>query len=213
MSDDVEKLIATLSSDLAPVKRLRPAWLRATLWLLLFAALAITGVNHYADLPELRSRLVETPLRLEMVGSFATGIAAMLTAFALSVPGHAPAWRLLPLPPLLVWLAGSLSSCLRHAGPVGWQLGDSPECFVFIATAGGIALLFVFWGLRHGAPLNPRPVALYATLGCAAIAAGLLQFFHPFAIGPTDALLHFAAVAMLLLAAGIGGSRVLMPAR
>jgi hypothetical protein len=52
--------------------------------------------------------------------------------------------------------------------------------------------------LRHARPIAPLTVAVLGTLGVAATAAFILQFFHPFDVTVIDLALHLAAVAIVV---------------
>jgi hypothetical protein len=52
--------------------------------------------------------------------------------------------------------------------------------------------------LRRAYPIAPLPVAALGTLGVAASAATLLQFFHPFDITVLDLGFHLAAVGFIV---------------
>ena len=57
----------------------------------------------------------------------------------------------------------------------------------------------LFWMLRRARPIAPLPVAALGTLGVAATAAFMLQFFHPFDVTVIDLALHLAAVGLVIL--------------
>ena len=59
--------------------------------------------------------------------------------------------------------------------------------------------VLLFAMLRRARPLNPIPVAILGTLGVAASAAFLLEFFHPYDVTAIDLALHLAAVAAVIL--------------
>jgi len=130
-----------------------------------------------------------------------TGIAAVLAAFELSLPDRAPAWALLPLPPLAAWIATSGYNCYRHwitFGPDGWELGESTHCFRFILSV-SVPLGVTLWLLlRQARPLAPVRVAAVGGLGIAALAATLLQFFHPFDVTLMDLSVHAVAIAIVI---------------
>jgi hypothetical protein len=76
--------------------------------------------------------------------------------------------------------------------------GESTGCFMFIAGVSVPLAAALFWMLRRAHPIAPLPVALLGTLGVAATAASLLQFFHPFDITLLDLAFHLAAVAFVV---------------
>ncbi len=57
--------------------------------------------------------------------------------------------------------------------------------------------------MRRAAPLTPVRVAAIAGLGIAAIAAFVLQFFHPFDVTFMDLAVHLVAVALVVAAASL----------
>jgi hypothetical protein len=202
MTDRVDDLIRALAAEAAPVRRLRPPLLRATLWLAAVAAFATLPIVAFADLPLFATRIGDEKLRLELVGTLLTAIAAVIAAFHLSLPDRSAAWALLPLPPLALWIGASGYSCWRHwlaYGPDGWSLGESVDCFLMILGASlplGVALTLM---LRRARPLAPERVAAVGGLGIAAIAAVLLQFFHPFDVTFMDLGVHAVTVGLVIL--------------
>jgi hypothetical protein len=58
--------------------------------------------------------------------------------------------------------------------------------------------LFLYVVLRRARPLQPLPVAVTAALGVAALAAFVLQFFHPFDSTVIDLTMHAAAVLVVV---------------
>jgi hypothetical protein len=70
----------------------------------------------------------------------------------------------------------------------------------------------LLWLLARARPIEPVPVALTAGLGIAALAAFLLQFFHPFAVTFLDLATHLAAVLLVVGAATLFNRRALAPA-
>lgn len=206
MSGATEHLIERLAAEAEPVDRLRPPALRAALWLLAVAAVAGIIIAAFSDLHVFARRAQDPKLVIEMIATLATGIAAVLAAFELSLPDRAPAWALLPLPPLAAWIATSGYSCYRHwitFGPDGWALGESTHCFRFILSVSvplGVTLLLL---LRQARPLASVRVAAVGGLGVAAIAACLLQFFHPFDVTFLDLSVHGVAIAIVVAVASL----------
>ena len=204
MSEPLDDLIETLAADGRRVRRLAPPMTRAMLWLgavLLISALAVWS---FADLPLFMSRIDDAKLRMELAGTVLTGIAAIVAAFHLSLPDRSATWAWLPVPPLVLWIASSGYSCWQNwirFGPEGWTLGESADCFRLLLGVSlplGAALLLV---LSRAHPLNPTSVAIAGGLGVAAIAAVLLQFFHPFDVTFMDLGVHAVAVGLVILAA------------
>jgi hypothetical protein len=206
-----QDLIESLAADAKPVRRLRPPVARATAWLAAFAA--VVGVVTFATgaWPAMIVRLEDMRFAVEMAATFVTALAAVIASFYLSLPDRGPFWMLLPLPPLLLWLASSGYGCYQNwiaYGPQGWRLGRSTDCFVFIITMSipvGIAL---YLALRRALPLDPLRVMAIGGLGVAALAATTLQFYHPFDVTVVDLTVHVVAVLIVMgvmMAGGLTG--------
>jgi hypothetical protein len=201
-----DELIGTLSQGLAPVRPLRPPALRALLWLGAVALLVGAALSRWADFAIIAARTAEPRLALECAATLLTGLTAVLAAFCLSVPDRTSLWRYALLPPLLLWIATSGLGCLQYGsglGPAGQRLGESSHCFVFIVLVSTPLALLLYAVLRRARPLEPLPVALSAALGVAALAAFVLQFFHPFDTTLIDLAAHLAAVAVVVAVAGL----------
>lgn len=202
---DTDELIDALAGGLAPVRPLRPPLQRAALWLLLVALLAAWPVAHFSDLPRFLARSADPRQTVELAATLLTGMAALLSAFVLSIPGYSRRWALLPLPPLLVWIASSGVGCLHGGlgiGPPGGRLGPSGDCYAFIVAVSLPLGALLCVALRRARPIAPLPVALCGAVSVAALAAFILQFFHPFDVTVIDLALHLAALASVALVAG-----------
>jgi hypothetical protein len=213
MAGSTEALIASLVRDARPVARLRPPLWRAGLWLGTVLAVGAAAIIGFANRDAALMHAEDPAWFVELAGTLATGCFAVVAAFQLSLPNRSPRWALLPLPALAVWLAGSGAGCWRQwvaRGAGGsLELGESLHCLAFILGVGlplGGGLL---WALRRSRPLAPLPVALTGALGAAALAAFLLQFFHPFAVTAMDLAVHAVAVGGVLAVSALGGRRVL----
>jgi hypothetical protein len=191
-------LIAELTGDLRPVKRLRSPLVRASLWLGVIAVLSILFVAGFADMPIFMKRASDPKLMLELVGTLLTGVFAVIAAFELSLPDRPLRWALLPLPSLVLWIGSSSYSCWLHKGAGS---GEGMDCFSWIVAFGVPLGISLFVLLRRAKPLAPAPVAAMAGLGVASIAAFLLQFFHPFDVTFIDLGLHVAAVITVMVLA------------
>ncbi len=204
-----ERLILRLAEDARPVRRLGPPALRALRWLGAIAAVSALAILATAHLAVFRHRLADPRLVLELAGTIATGVAAVIAAFYLSLPDRSAAWALLPLPPLALWIASSGYACwLRWiaADQGGWALGESMDCFAFILIASLPLGASLAWVLARVPLLTPIRVAAMGGLGVAALAAFILQFFHPFDVTFIDLGFHLAAVlAVTAACSALGG--------
>jgi hypothetical protein len=209
-----EQLIRRLTVDLRPVRRLRPPAVRALQSLAVISGLSLILLLAGARPAVIQARIAQPRIALECVAMLATGITAVFSAFFLSVPGRSRRWGLLPLPALWLWLTVSGLGCLRNGlslhGPGGF-VGESGHCFLFIAGLSAPLSALLFARLRRARPIAPLPVALAGTLASAALAAFLLEFFHPFDVTVIDLTLHLAAMG-LVVAVGAAFRRPLLAA-
>jgi hypothetical protein len=202
------QLIDLLAADAKPVRRLRPPLARAGLWLGVFVATVAAVTWAMGTWPLMIERLSLTRFAVEMAATLLTGLAAVVAAFYLSLPDRSRFWMVLPLPPLVLWLASSGYGCYENwlaDGPQGWRLGPSSDCFIFILTTSipvGIAL---YLGLRRALPLDPLRVMAIGGLGVAALAAAALQFYHPFDVTIVDLAVHVTAVLIVVACVTLGG--------
>ena len=193
---DPEALIRALSEQLAPVRRLPKPWVRASLWL--GACAAVVGGILAADGPGLlMDKLARGPDEvMEFGGAALTAALAAFAAFTLAVPGRPPAWALLPIPSLLLWLAGSGWGCWRAESLAADPTSLHPplSCFRFILMMSIPLSLLLFFMLRRSFPVRPTLTATLAGLAAAAAAALLLDMVHPFETTLPDLAAHAAAV-------------------
>lgn len=212
MSVRLDDLIGELGADLHPVRRLSPPLVRAGAWLSLVAATGLV-LACFADLPGIAHRLRSVPdMWLAVLGSTATTMLGAIAAFELSFPDRKPAWALLPVPGLLLWIAGTGLGCLR-----AWVIPDmhaanmleARSCFAFIVTLSIPLSIVMVLMIRRACPLRPDLTAVTAGLAVAAAAATLLNFFHPYDVGATDIAVHIVAITLVIGVNRLVGSRLL----
>jgi len=202
--DTCEQLILHLAGGLQPVKRLRSPVVRALLWLGVVGFLGTALVLAFHRVPALMERARDPKFALELVGTLATGILAVVAAFELSLPDRSLKWVLLPAPSLALWLCSSGYSCWRHliaSDPGQIDPAETTLCLAWIVGFGVPLAISLFLVLRRSHPIDPVPAAVMAGLGVASIAAFLLQFFHPYDVTFIDLGLHLAAVAIVIILA------------
>jgi hypothetical protein len=205
-----EQLIETLAADAKPVRRLRPPLARGAAWLVGFVTVVGIVTVVTGAWPGMMARLQDPRFAVEMVATFVTGLAAVIAAFYLSLPDRSRLWMLLPVPPLLMWLASSGYGCYRNwiaYGPQGWGLGRSSDCFVFIVTMSIPVAGILYLALRRALPLEPLRVMATGGLGVAALAAATLQFYHPFDVTIVDLAVHVVAVLIVVAAMTAASAR------
>ena len=153
-------LIKSLAANAAPVRRLRPPLVRATLWLLLAALiLVLIGTSHGLR-PDLALKARDSVFVVGIVASLLTAILAAIAAFMVSLPDRSRLWLVPPAPALLVWISTIGYGCLTAwigLGPEGIRLGDLAECLATLVLTSvplSAALLLM---LRYAAPSDPPP--------------------------------------------------------
>jgi hypothetical protein len=215
----VDELIEKLAADARPVRPLAPPLRRALATLAAAALACAIAIYWQGDVSQLLTRYAgrEMLMTLEMAAMLATGLLAVTGAFFLSVPGRSRYWLLAPLPPFAAWLMLSGLGCygeLIRSGSGGGAIGHSLDCLLFIAASSLLLGAPLAWRLSRARPIEPLAVAMLGGLGAAAIAAFLLQFFHPFAVTFVDLAVHVAAillvvgVAALINRRALGGGRI-----
>ena len=175
-------------------------------------SLTLVRVLPIADLGGLWARLGVPDLRYAALCAFLTSAAAAFAAFQSSVPGRSPAWALLPLPPLALWLGFSGLGCLRSWIASAANLAEPEEmrgCFTFLMSVSLPLSVLLVTMLRRACPLRPNLTAALAGLAAAAGAAALLVPFHPHDATATDLLVHLVAVLIVVGLNGLLGARLL----
>lgn len=174
-------LIEALVDSTTPVRRLRPPYLRAALWLSLAATvLALLCVAHGVR-PDISVRLQQPVFVMSMIGALATAILAALASFKLSLPDGSRWWLLLPFPALAVWVSTIGYGCLTDwvsMSPDGVRMGEAARCFATLLLTSvplSIAMLIM---LRHAALLRPTAVSTAGGLAVAAMTSFALSLIH-----------------------------------
>lgn len=214
MSLPTDQVIARLSADLRPVRRLPSPTVRAAQWLgvvgVLAACLAI-----FAKLGAIEHRLGAVPDMWEAtLGAALTAVLGAVATFQLSLPDRHPGWASLPLPGLALWIGASGLGCLR-----GWvipdmhpaTLRDSGDCFTFIVGVSIPLSILTLLMIRRAYPLRPNLTAMTGGLSVAAASAALLTFFHPYDASAIDMLVHTVAVTAVIVANRFVGGWLLSP--
>ncbi|TGQ32477.1 DUF1109 domain-containing protein [Mesorhizobium sp. M00.F.Ca.ET.216.01.1.1] len=198
-------LIASLATNLTPVRRLRPPVRRAARWLLLAAVVLTLLAVSQGLRPDLAQKLQQPAFAISMVASLLTGVLAAIAAFLVSLPDRSRLWLLLPVPALGVWLSNIGYQCLAQwigVGPEGVSLGEAARCFATLVLTSLPLSLSMLVMLRYAAPLRPTAVTLMGSLAVAAITATALSLFH--AMDATAMILVWN-VGTAALFVGLGG--------
>ncbi|TIS57123.1 DUF1109 domain-containing protein [Mesorhizobium sp.] len=198
-------LIASLATNLTPVRRLRPPVRRAARWLLLAAVVLTLLAVSQGLRPDLAQKLQQPAFAISMAASLLTGVLAAIAAFLVSLPDRSRLWLLLPVPALGVWLSNIGYQCLAQwigVGPEGVSLGEAARCFATLVLTSLPLSLSMLVMLRYAAPLRPTAVTLMGSLAVAAITATALSLFH--AMDATAMILMWN-VGTAALFVGLGG--------
>ena len=197
----LDDIVASLSADLEPVRRLPAPSLRAALWVGVAAAMA-AGLACCCDLDAMADRLKAAPdMWLAMLGSTLTAVFGAVAAFQLSVPGRGAWWGLLPLPTVVLWMGASGMGCLRTwVGPGAGDtaLVETRHCLPSILVLSVPLMVLMVAMLRRACPLRPNLTALVSGVAIAAASATLLNFFHPYDASAADLAVHLVAVLLVI---------------
>jgi hypothetical protein len=207
-----ERLIQTLGTELAPVRRLRSPLQRMLGWLALLVLLAAVLIGHFGFAPMLARWQATPDLAWAGVGAVATAVAAAWSTFVLGVPGRSSRWAWLPLPPALLWIGASGLGCLRRVVAPGTHVAtvaEAPDCLVFILAFSIPLSIILIWLLRRAYPLRPVLAAVMIGLASAAASASLLEICHAYDAAATDLAMHAVAVLLVIAVNAIAGGRLL----
>jgi hypothetical protein len=214
---ELDRLIDTLAGDARPVTPLRSPLERALGWLGAVGLLSGLAIYSFSDAHSLWAYSAgrEDELALQMAAMLATGVLAVIGAFFVAIPGRSRRWLLAPAAPFAAWLLLTGLGCYRdllRTGPSGVELGHSVDCLTFILSVSLPLAAPLVWLLARARPIDPLPVAVLGGLGTAALAAFILQFFHPFAVTFVDLAFHLIAITIVVSAAALLNRRTLSPA-
>ena len=200
------ELVSVLTTNLKPVRRLRPPLVRACRWLSLAVLVSILMAIGRGFRPDLLQHLEQTLFTVGLAGSLTTGVLAAFAAFMVSLPDRSRRWMLLPLPPLAIWLSTIGYQCLTKwvsISPAGMQLGETARCFATLVLISLPLSLSMFAMLRYTVHFRPTNVILLGSLAVAGITATALALLHP--LDATVMILVFNLGAAFLIV-GIGGA-------
>ncbi len=178
MTDD--ELVHALVGDLAPVRRLRGATVRAAAWAALATGYVALGTCVLGPRPDL-ARVLRVPAYLAEAGALiAVAAAAAIAAFQRAVPGaERPLARGLACGALIAWIG---AVALRWSG-MQWAPGWT--CVARLIALGGAPAIASIVMIRRAAPLERA-----WTTGLAILAAAALAMLGTQAVCARDAADH-----------------------
>jgi hypothetical protein len=207
-----DELIATLSTGLLPVRRLKPPALRALGWILLATAVIAILVLLRGFRTDIASCLRDPAYLVQVAGAWLTGAAATFAAFEISLPDRKRSWLVLPLPFVALWLSGFAFGCLGDwiAIPTGAPvMNDSVRCLETLIMA-SLPLGLVLWVmLRQARPLRPGATAWLGALAVAGFADTAHLLIHVVQASSLVLVINLMPVSIILLLGGILGRRSL----
>ena len=204
---DTDKLIACLSENADPVRRLPSPWVRTAAWFAIAIPYVAVIVVMMAPRGDLAVKLTDFRFLLEQSAALCTAIGAAVAAFSSTVPGYDRRFLLLPLPPLTVWLASLGQGCVQL-----WMLGDvftsftsDFMCIPAIMLVGTLPAVTMVLMLRKGAPLWPHASAALGGLAAAGLGNFGLRLFHDQDASLMVLVWQMGTVVMLAILCGWAG--------
>jgi len=177
---DTDKLIACLTEDTDPVRRLPSPWVRTASWFAIAIPYVAVIVMMMAPRDDLGLKFSDFRFLVEQVAALGTAIGAAVAAFQSIVPGYNRRFLLLPLVPLSVWLASLGQGCVETWLRGGALLSFTSDflCIPAIALVGILPAVAMALMLRKGAPLWPHTSAALGGLAAAGLGNFGLRLFH-----------------------------------
>lgn len=206
MSEDsrTDDLLARLTADLRPVRRVAHPAMAVLAWLTIAALVigVVVALSGFRD--DIAHRLAQTTDLAQMLLAALVGMLAAFAAFQLALPDRDDRWALLPVPAAALWIATLGFGCLEDVARLGWEglrLGTSFGCLRFIVGFAVPLTAAFLWFARHAAPLRPAPVAALGGLAAAAITSIGLTLVHHLDAAVMVLVWHGGSVALVVLLA------------
>lgn len=204
-------LIATLATNLEPVRRLRPPLVRAGGWVLLAVAIiAMLGVAHGLR-NDIGLRLHEPVFATTLAAGLATGVLAAIAIFYASQPDRSLRWLLFPVPPLVLWVSTVSYGCLTNwvsIGAAGIQLGETARCFATLLLTSVPLALAMYMMVRRAAPLRPTLVCAAGGIAIGGFTAAALSLLHELDASAMVLIWTLATTAIFAALGAIMGRRL-----
>jgi hypothetical protein len=208
-----EDLIVQLARDGRPIRTLSAPAVRLSRW----AAGAVTVVAISSLLigprADVRTVVQQSVFAWLAILTSVTALLAAASAFVMSVPGAErwPIQRVVPLAGAALWAALLVTVLGAGGEPVRRivALPIHPLCIIEIAGFGFLTGWPLFSMLKHGAPLQQKWTAAFATLAAVGLGAAATQFLCPIDDPAHQLVGHFLPVILLSIAGSVFGRRTL----
>ena len=204
------ELIALLTANARPVRRLLPPLVRTGLWLLMAAGAFVLLALSHGVRQDLAQRAAQPVFVIGIAASLSTGILAAIASFLISLPDRSRAWVLLPVPALVVWVSTVSFGCLTNwvsIGPDGIRVGEAARCFATLMLTSLPLSLAMYVMLRHAVWLRPTVVTSSGSLAVAAMTATALSLFHELDASVMVLMWNLGIAVMIVAAGGVLGAR------
>jgi hypothetical protein len=208
MNMNTNKLIQELSQHLQPVRPIRGPWIRTALWLAILFPYVAMLLLVMAPRHDLSTRILDPRFLIEQGFAFATGITAVIAAFASVIPGDRKRLWMWPLFPFAGWLGSIGEGCVR-AGMAGLTFHHDLTCFPIIAVLGTAPGILLWFMLQRGAPLTPRLTVALGALGAAGLGNFCVRLGHPEDVTVMLLVWHVGGVLLLAAIASFAGRSLL----
>lgn len=177
---DTDRLIASLTENPDPVRRLPSPWARTAVWFAMAVPYVAVIVMVMAPRDDLAVKFTDFRYLVEQIAALCTAIGAAVAAFQSIVPGYDRRFLLLPLVPLSVWLASVGEGCVEAwlRGGVFQDFTSDFLCIPSITLVGTLPAVVMALMLRKGAPLWPHTSAALGGLAAAGLGNFGLRLFH-----------------------------------
>jgi len=194
MNTSTENLIASLSQDLTPVKRLASPGKRLLGWVAVAMPVslvlgALVEQQSFALVFEQRQSFALAVERLsnwrslvELAAILLTALTAGYAALCCVQPGRSQKAWMLPVLPFMAWLALITESCwqlFEQIGPDQFSFAPHWTCYPSVVATGAAPALVMVILLKRGMFMSPTRTVGLAVLAASALGAVGLRLFHP----------------------------------
>jgi len=184
MNTSTENLIAALSQDLKPVKRLPSPARRLLGWMALAlpVSLVMGALVEQQYITLAYERLTNMRSLIELGAIFLTALTAGYAALCCVQPGRSKHAWMLPVVPFAAWLALIGESCFRlfeQVGPDQFSFAPHWTCYPSVVATGAAPAIVLVLLLKRGMLTSPTRTVGLAALAASALGAVGLRLFHP----------------------------------